>query len=714
MDDMLQQDLQQKQMQNTMKELRSIEKKSKGAFDDQQRMQMGQQYMTAMREGSRRMRVFGMTESTFGKLEWVSANSMRSYYEERQEAHQIHQVEESGKKKKTKQEEDAYARKGQTVTTKMKSNAGATAARIQDAYATKKKQQTTDNSEPQGTEFVEQAANATVNADLQTEAISNLLLKRDAIAARIKNAVPKTQSEKASLTYDKQLVEKINDAVKTWMLAGGVNEKGKRVSEKDKTAAAQHLPLAIESYEFHVKNRDQVIGGILMEQMKKTKEYKASYKELRARDVKASKGTLGIDQPIAGIYKDDITALRNMIAQGGAQYEENKALVQRVYEEYMQHSIAFSNLNLEVNAAQTALSKTTDTDAQNYMSKWWDMHDYESRMHELAMDAATAYIKYLLKGKQPDPTLAVYIEQHWGEKTFGPQLDTKMVDLYERKENYADKLTQRIQEIQAKTDWTQEEKDDAVKDLEECMEKSINHQAEHLLRQSDYTHAFKRYSHECDIEGYENDTGYRDVSRIMLPDDLTGFAPDIEHVKSVEKALHYLGVGTYLEDQKDADGNVIEEKKKGKPCTQEERVAGIADIMHALQNANDEIKAYVEAHEPMFGVRSLEQSYQDVDIMTGIYKKSQGVRDIAGVIRKSSVFASLPGEIRQQVLNIWKYSAAVTHMTSQRTSMLNFFREKTMRQILNDDHAEKFLSTFSKTLNDWENEIWENYQKAQS
>ena len=68
--------------------------------------------------------------------------------------------------------------------------------------------------------------------------------------------------------------------------------------------------------------------------------------------------------------------------------------------EEKQHSVAFANMNQEMRAVMQVVRYNT---AQTkYVQAWWDKNDYMVRQHEIELDAATAYLKWLIVGKVPD------------------------------------------------------------------------------------------------------------------------------------------------------------------------------------------------------------------------------------------------------------------------------------------------------------------------
>ena len=178
-------------------ELKSIEKKATGTFKEPENQQLEREYMSAMEQGHVRMRLFGMQTTSFGKMEFATTEVMQSYCEERKEASRVRQITESGKKKKSKQETDAQARMGAHVNGQLKQAADASAANVLQMYREKKEQ----NHQPadpamQGTEFYTEVKDEKIDAQTREEHISDLLLKRDALAARVKNAAPQSTTER--------------------------------------------------------------------------------------------------------------------------------------------------------------------------------------------------------------------------------------------------------------------------------------------------------------------------------------------------------------------------------------------------------------------------------------------------------------------------------------------------------------------------------------
>ena len=680
-------------------ELKTIEKNADGVFQQEDNQQLEQEYMNAMEQGVARMRMFGIETTDFAKSEDLSARVLGNYCEQQKEVRRVHQITESRKKKKSKQETDARARFGNYVTSQMKNSAEAAAESVFRLYSEKKRDQVPAGAQPlQGTEFYVTARDSQTDRQIKEQQITDLLLKRDALALRIKNAGQKTGIDGIKLDYDKQLLEKMNDVLRTWMAAGGISGTGKHVSAREKAKAMQHLPLAVESYEYYVKNRDMLIGGEVLERFKKTSAYEKSYQDHLKLDQSSSEQTLGISQPIANIYKDDIANLRALISKNGPYGEEKQKLISQVYQEYMQHSVAYARRNLEYKAALYGLTKHIEH--SNYVQAWWDdRNDYLSRQHEFAMDAAAAYLKYLTEGKAPEPLTAAYIEQHWHTDAFAEGLDQTADALYADHDAYETRMRERIEQIRNREDLGQQKKDSLIYKLEHSLDHSQNQQVERLLSTSDNEIRYTEFvSKNCQVTDNDpNGGGYRDLVRVMMP--VNGSVDDVNAQESVARkvGLVKFAKGVYLGDQKDENGQIIEEKRNGMACSKEERLAEFSALKEVLARAKQDLEQYVDQHKAVFGRQSLQEAYDAVEIPTGAYKKAQGMRDMCSVICQSPLFDELAETDRKQMIELWNFGSGLTDFTRDRVTVIGNTTGRTLREVLADPAS---IASLGLTLED--------------
>lgn len=680
-------------------ELKTIEKNADGVFQQEDNQQLEQEYMNALEQGVVRMRMFGIEATDFAKSEDLSARVLGNYCEQQKEVRRVHQITESRKKKKSKQETDARARLGNFVTSQMKNSAEAAAESVFRLYSEKKRDQVPAGAQPlQGTEFYVTARDSQTDRQIKEQQITDLLLKRDALALRIKNAGQETGLDGIKLDYDKQLLEKMNDVLRTWMAAGGISGTGKHVSAREKAKAMQHLPLAVESYEYYVKNRDMLIGGEVLERFKKTSAYEKSYQDHLKLDQSSSEQTLGISQPIANIYKDDIANLRALISKNGPYGEEKQKLISQVYQEYMQHSVAYARRNLEYKAALYGLTKHIEH--SNYVQAWWDdRNDYLSRQHEFAMDAAAAYLKYLTEGKAPEPLTAAYIEQHWHTDAFAAGLDQTADARYADRDAYETRMRERIEQIRNREDLGQQKKDSLIYKLEHSLDHSQNQQVERLLSTSDNEIRYTEFvSKNCQVTDNDpNGGGYRDLVRVMMP--VNGSVDDVNAQESVARkvGLVKFAKGVYLGDQKDENGQIIEEKRNGMACSKEERLAEFSALKEVLARAKQDLEQYVDQHKAVFGRQSLQEAYDAVEIPTGAYKKAQGMRDMCSVICQSPLFDELAETDRKQMIELWNFGSGLTDFTRDRVTVIGNTTGRTLREVLADPAS---IASLGLTLED--------------
>ncbi len=680
-------------------ELKTIENSADGVFQQEDNQQLEQEYMNALEQGVVRMRMFGIEATDFAKSEDLSARVLGNYCEQQKEVRRVHQITESRKKKKSKQETDARARLGNFVTSQMKNSAEAAAESVFRLYSEKKRDQVPAGAQPlQGTEFYVTARDSQTDRQIKEQQITDLLLKRDALALRIKNAGQETGLDGIKLDYDKQLLEKMNDVLRTWMAAGGISGTGKHVSAREKAKAMQHLPLAVESYEYYVKNRDMLIGGEVLERFKKTESYAESYQYYLQRDQGSSEQTIGISQPIAGIYKDDIANLRALISKNGPYGEEKQKLISQVYQEYMQHSVAYARRNLEYRSALYGLANHPEH--SNYVRAWWDdRNDYLSRQHEFAMDAATAYLKYLTAGKTPKPLMAAYIEQHWHTDAFAEGLDQTADARYADRDAYETRMRERIEQIRNREDLGQQKKDSLIYKLEHSLDHSQNQQVERLLSTSDNEIRYTEFvSKNCQVTDNDpNGGGYRDLVRVMMP--VNGSVDDVNAQESVARkvGLVKFAKGVYLGDQKDENGQIIEEKRNGMACSKEERLAEFSALKEVLARAKQDLEQYVDQHKAVFGRQSLQEAYDAVEIPTGAYKKAQGMRDMCSVICQSPLFDELAETDRKQMIELWNFGSGLTDFTRDRVTVIGNTTGRTLREVLADPAS---IASLGLTLED--------------
>ncbi|MDD6039515.1 MAG: hypothetical protein PUD20_12080 [bacterium] len=683
------------------KELKKVDKKSTNTFREAENRQLDQEYMTAMGQGYVWAKMFGMKETDFGPMKGVSTARIERHYNERMEARRIHQITESGKKKKSEQETDAKERMGNYVFGRMQMAANESAANVLQLYQEKKEQELQpENPQIMGDEFYPVVKNRAIGAQMQEQQISDLMLKRDQLAVRVKNANPESDMEKAEHEYNRQLLVKLSDALRTWMAVGGISENGKSVSDREKAKAMQHLALAVESYEYYARYGKVIIGGMLKERFRKNNQlYKDYYKQIQEASKIISKETIGLKQPMMMSSMKETVNLRKLISDNGPYDEKKKALITSVYGEFMQHNVAYSKMVMDHRTIEYGTSLWGNKQ-EEYLMAWCRNSNYEIGQHELAMDAATAYIKYLVQGTTPDPTMAVYIEQHWKTNVFEVEMREVPDDLYGDDEDYKERIRDRIETIHCDDTLSEDKKESLIHKLYDALDGPVNQKEERLLSSSSRELDYNRFVKEnCQVtQNDPNCGGYRDIARLMMRVDYPSLGLDAQKVRDRKIGLVKVTMGTYLGDQKDAQGNPIEYKMHGMKCTRKERLEELDKLRPVIKAAQEDLEDYVWSHADSFGIQSLEDAYRNVDIPTKAYKKAQALRDTCALICESSLFDQLSEQVQEQLTESWIYGAALTEMTHNRTAMLSGIWRKSFRKIVD---AGDCLANLGMTLEDY-------------
>ena len=649
--------------------------------------QMKQYHGCAQKQGDLRMRALGL--QNLG-TEDVPQQVVQENRQIKKDAQYIYQMEQSGKKKRAQQEEDATVRAGDEMVQNMKRCAAQSAGMIQKTYEKKKEDQTPiDQTIPKGSEFVI-PPNGEIDPEGQANAIANLLLQRDKYAKWLETAPQNTISEKAGFRFNQEYVEYINDAVKTWKEAGGYNEKGKRISERAKKAAQQHLPLAIEKYTYHIGHMKDIVTGYEVELLKNTDSYKKEYETEMEAALQNGKNAHFTTVPIAGPPAQALSDLRLTILARKEEYEQNKPLVDSLYEELLQHWGEMTRMTIEQSAAQNAdiltLEKRSD------IKKWRDRHGYEYDLHEFTANGIVAYIEYLLKGSKPSPEAAMYIEKRFQVSLgkIGGQM--KPSEEYGDDQGYNERINARIAELYRDESLPEKMKQDAIEALIGVVEKKRpqNEKAEMLVRYSANglkQRIFAKTS--CVVPEMEAVIGCRDLVRECQPLEEAEIKVDGEYVKSLKKNLYQLQKGTHYPQE---EGEKI-------PCTTSDYEEGVSQFTKMLTEAKQDVESYMKKYPEAFSDMSIPKAYKWNDQLTTAYKKVQGMRDTCGAIVKTKGFYEVSEEARKQIIDLWDFSGALTDLLNRWSTIPSDIGNATLAE-LDLENGDAAVS-LKKTYEDW-------------
>lgn len=258
--------------------------------------------------------------------------------------------------------------------------------------------------------------------------ICNMMRYRDSTKAWIEQTKKGVLDErdKIYLKHKEELLSCMSDAIKTWFYANGIDEEGCRVFDFTRNKAKKHLPLALEKYEYRMRNFDRLFAEELLrsDAIKQDPAWKGKEKELRD----AGKASAASQERIDGIadqFGGESAALLNMIAgfrvDHPEAYEANKEKLDSVFRFYTQRLKRSYDIGLHLEVADGVYDTMFGGSKyeKQISSGLWGIkraNDATQMALRLEAEAARDYIEYLISGKRTDPLHAACIERLWGEK----------------------------------------------------------------------------------------------------------------------------------------------------------------------------------------------------------------------------------------------------------------------------------------------------------
>lgn len=261
--------------------------------------------------------------------------------------------------------------------------------------------------------------------------VAGLLEKQRMLSAKVKlyerdkKAGTLNPDEEISLELNKDILKLFSNALKNWFSAGGVDAaSGKALSDSKIKSARQELGFALEKYQEFMENLNDNIAQRYLSKFQKDhkKELAEAVKNAAQIDREAT-SVIGLDLNLPRICKDDITNIRRMTAEHPEKYQENKALVDRIYQEYLATAESYNKQMQPMQQMQKMIQQEQNHNirtnsgagiAYNYLEKrMTELSTYQKRL-EIQMSA----LSFLLKGREPDNFInAVFIMQQWGIMT---------------------------------------------------------------------------------------------------------------------------------------------------------------------------------------------------------------------------------------------------------------------------------------------------------
>ena len=314
---------------------------------------------------------------------------------------------ETHKGKSSKQEEAAIQR----GTYSDYSYDHGTAGNVLEKYREKKQQkeagQASQTYQCTGKEFLLPPAQ-NMDGDM-AEQIANVMMERDRIKAMTKGTTPLS---KASYAVNQEFLAVMEDVIKTYFTANGVKQDGKgAVKEKDKKAARQHMPLALEKYELFARTKNEKIAARLEAGLKKTNAYKAKKRE--------TENALANDPALS--YAEKLTELKQLIGSNPELYSKNEKIIAQVMAEFEALRKRMNQIYTEYNTAKGALDDNAvgggeDPDAlEAVKSELARRFSEESKMLKTGMSSCGSYLQFLFQDEAMPAMERTYIKARFGK-----------------------------------------------------------------------------------------------------------------------------------------------------------------------------------------------------------------------------------------------------------------------------------------------------------
>ena len=636
----------------------------------------------------------------------------------------IYQVEQSHKKKKRHQEEDARSRAGDVAVASMIQCAGQSASLVGKAYEEKKKNGISD--QPISlSEIFALTPHAQSDPQGQADMIANLLIERDKLVEELKQPPMDTILQTAEYRYNKEFLGCIDDAVKTWQATGGYDENGKRVSAMTRKAAQRHLPLAIEKYNYYIKQKTAIIGGYELERVKTSESYQEYYRQVREEaQLVAGRTILGKDLPLLGMHADTVRELRMIISENEIAYEKNKSVIKDLFEEMLQHMMVMSDIGAHTTALQMELAHR-----RRFNSSYIDDHlfyqSYEQEIHRSDIAGIYSYIRYLLTGRTPEPEQAIYIGQRWHVSIGDLSLDRVPAE----KLNLEQRLRDRMNGIENDATMPREyrEKANQVYDRFRGSLDTVMGGLNVLEQTTRVALDRVSISNQMKIgQGFDQSAGYRDVVRLAVPfeaEEITlnkktaaqeGEAAtqenemvtmegkkatiDFDEIMKLKKALYRVDTGMQYVENRSASGE-LKKPLKGADCSAAELEADARKVLGVVIEAKKDMDAFRAAHQKAFEPLDVDEAFEHAEILNLFGKKMQPIRDTCSILVTSKAYIGFDEELQKQIKELWDYGAAWMDYVQDRTEFCNLAGYKNLRGLMEegtDVSVDKLKTTYEE------------------
>ncbi len=444
-------ELTQKQREKLVQRFHKAEQAAKTKFyTENEFLALEKVTLSSMQEGTRQMKRLG--------IQMMGSDVATIDTDELQEV-QIPAMQdsiakkESQRKKKKEQEKDAFARaqkSGISYEPMSRYQVQTSLTHLEEHPA----EETMENfqqieTQLNGQEFVPDPETGDINLTAVMIQHRKLKLAVEGYRLAKKQGQDFERADEAKMLANEKIFLTLDDALKSWCGAAGMDiDTGKTLS-KSKTADAQkHMALAIEKYQETMAQGNDLIGNAYLEQIQKDRiPLHQVYRTRRwENNVAENRRQLNLARNISQSDRELVELIRGRISTHADFYQKNKKKVDQVYAEFL------------------AVSEQMNTRAQE-LEEWMNIirNGVPSNEFDLGTPARMAYqvlekqygdvaqyrqtqdlclhaINVLLGGTVENAVQAVYLEKKWG-------IRTEMRDTMNEEEKEADKEEVRLRGV---------------------------------------------------------------------------------------------------------------------------------------------------------------------------------------------------------------------------------------------------------------------------
>ncbi|MCR5409967.1 MAG: hypothetical protein K6E90_03190 [Lachnospiraceae bacterium] len=400
------------------------------------------QYGQRMSKTSRFISVLGIRR-LFHRDQDETPASLNAQAKEQSEVWRDAEKEMSYQKKTSKQEEAAKRRGSFTSNyyTNQKSAAQNALAQYQADLASGTLN--IDGSTADGDEFADM-----MKQDVSVEdKLYDIMRVRD----NLKQEIASLQGQKFEAVafhaeHLKQNLAYTEDALKTMYLANGVSLDGKTVSKRQIANAREHLPLALEKYQYMHKNDTLRFGQGMMKILQKTPEWK-TVKESRQQNDQDGR-VLGIPRGYGDMYDD----LQDLISSHPDEYRAKKKQIDQAFSRFTQCLKKIGEMESDHDIANTLLvgqNAPTAQFARQGVYAIGQRNEKITKLMEYQAESAQALINFLLTGQKTDVLHGEFIEKTWGVKAADQDVNAPLNETLDEYKAVSDAYTNRVRALKA-------------------------------------------------------------------------------------------------------------------------------------------------------------------------------------------------------------------------------------------------------------------------